>query len=156
MPDLSKPTLVDQSEVVILGEYQPRFFYPCEFLPRGICDLRKLDPRLLKIADHIREEYGPMICNTWWNKRLEERWGFHQWRGWRPRDCKVGAAKSQHKEGKALDLFPTAGKKLIAEIREDIRKGKFEWMEPIKGLEMEVEWLHFDLRERESLLVFWP
>ena len=55
-----------------------------------------------------------------------------------------------------MDLFPTAGKKLIAVIREDIRKGKFEWMEVIKGLEMGVEWLHFDLRDRKDLLVFWP
>ncbi|KKM14746.1 hypothetical protein LCGC14_1702990, partial [marine sediment metagenome] len=67
----------------------------------------------LYTADQIREHYGKMAANTWW-------WGgAHQYRGFRPFDCIIGAYLSQHKFGRGLDLVPAECS--AKEIREDIK-----------------------------------
>ncbi len=57
------------------------------------------DPKAIDTLDWFRENINlPITVNNWlWG-------GKDQYRGYRPRDCNIGAAKSAHKEGMAFDF----------------------------------------------------
>ncbi len=57
------------------------------------------DRKAIDTLDFIRENTGlPVIVNDW-------KWGGeNQYRGYRERDCKIGAKYSAHKDGKAFDF----------------------------------------------------
>jgi len=104
------------------------------------------DKDVLYIADRLREDYGPMTCNNW-------LWGGNRTlSGFRPFDEKdTGASLSQHKFGRALDLIP---KNIHPdEIRDDIINGRKVYMEKIQCLEMNISWLHFDMRNNKGNIV---
>ena len=103
------------------------------------------DRNIIITANRIRERYGKMLANTWW-------WnGKHQYRGWRPWDCPVGAELSQHKFGRALDLEPV--EVTAEEIREDILKDPWDDdFKLITCIELKVSWLHYDTRNWEKEL----
>jgi hypothetical protein len=100
--------------------YIPTHFKLHELLPKSIHQARRgspalwwvFDPRILKAADVLRERYGAMVCNTW------RAGGDFELRGFRPPDCTTGAALSQHRFGRALDLIPQ--KCTAEEIRRDL------------------------------------
>lgn len=99
----------------------------------------------LETIDALREEYGRMLANDWY-------WGGkNQYRGYRPPECKIGAKLSQHRFGRAFDLIPLDTK--LEVIRRDILAGK--WPQ-IKGLELNVSWLHIDFRNSSRLVTFSP
>jgi len=140
--------------------YLPNFFKPFELLPRELfCRTKKpdgllsvlFDDRILKAADRLRDQYGPMQANDWF-------WGGpNQFRGFRPFDCPVGAKLSQHKFGRAIDLLP-----LDAPV-DDIRSDLIEHPAIAGGLvtciEADVPWLHIDCRNHNpenGLLVIRP
>jgi hypothetical protein len=110
------------------------------------------DERLLRVADILREEYGPMTINDWaWG-------GTNQFRGFRSGGCNIGADLSQHRFGRGLDLIPKdirAGK-----IREDIIDDQMgESYKDVGGLEMGITWLHIDTRARNEegeINLFYP
>ena len=142
-------------------DYTPKYFASYELVPKTTYELLKdrpwiiwqlFDPRALYTADKIRQRYGKMVANTWFWK------GGHQYRGWRPGDCKVGAEYSQHRFGRAIDLVPV--EVAAEEIRQDIKKGKtgsdgsiFQY---ITCVEDGVGWLHFDVRNYRGLLMVNP
>lgn len=138
-------------------DYIPEFFQPYELVPKSTYEQLKnkpwiiwqlFDPRALYIGDRIRKRYGKMIANTWY-------WGGrHQYRGWRPSRCSVGARWSQHKFGRAEDLVPV--EVTAEEIRRDIVGGKFSDLNYITCLEFGIPWLHFDTRNYEGLLIVHP
>ena len=110
------------------------------------------DERLLKLIDRIRDQFGPMTANDWsWG-------GTNQYRGFRPPDCNIGAKLSQHRFGRAADLIPkniTSG-----EIRKEIiaNQNSSNWKD-IGGLEMNISWLHIDVRSRTNpnkINLFYP
>ena len=133
-------------------DYIPKYFQPYELVPRATYELLKnrpwiiwqlFDNRVLYIGDRIRKRYGKMIANTWY-------WGgVHQYRGWRPSRCPVGARWSQHKFGRAEDLVPV--EVTAEEIRQDIKAG--ENFSGITCIEDGVNWLHFDVRNYKGLLI---
>lgn len=136
-------------------DYIPKYFKPYELVPKSTYELLKnrpwviwqlFDPRTLYVADAIRKRYGKMTANTWY-------WGGqHQYRGWRPARCKVGATYSQHRFGRAEDLIPADVP--AEEIRQDIIKGQnFLY---ITCIEAGVHWLHFDVRNYNGLLIVSP
>jgi len=109
------------------------------------------DKVALIILDYLREDYGKMICNDWvWG-------GENHYRGFRPFSCDVGAALSQHKFGRAFDVIPSE-KTSVEQIRQDISEQKKNYMKYISAIEMEVDWLHFDIRNTLSrkVLKIWP
>ena len=57
------------------------------------------DRKAIDTLDFIRENTGlPVIVNDW-------KWGGeNQYRGYRKRDCPIGAKYSAHKDGKAFDF----------------------------------------------------
>ena len=134
-------------------DYIPKHFKPYELVPkvtfRTISERviwYLFDPRILYVVDHIRKRYGKMIANTWY-------WGGeHQYRGWRPPRCEIGAVYSQHRFGRALDLVPT--EVTVEEIRRDIKKG--ESFHFITCIEEGVSWLHVDVRNYKGLLIIKP
>ena len=118
--------------------YTPKHFQAHEFLPDGMTDLSVMDDRILKLADDIRELLNvPCTINA----------GGRQYCGWRPADCKVGAPKSMHKQGKAVDLHP-AGMS-AADARKLIKKAVAAGgLADLGGLELGVSWIHADCRDR--------
>ncbi|MFH1623537.1 MAG: hypothetical protein ABID54_00085 [Pseudomonadota bacterium] len=142
-------------------DYIPKFFQSYELIPKVAYGLLKdrpwviwqlFDSRTLYTGDKIRQRYGKMIANTWYWK------GEHQYRGWRPPDCRIGADYSQHRFGRALDLVSV--ETTAEEIRRDIKAGKtgsdgsiFQY---ITCIEDGVGWLHFDVRNYKGLLIVKP
>jgi len=129
--------------------YKPKYFSLREVLPQNFYANNKpirgeklwllFDPRILQTADLLRERYGTLIANTWaWG-------GTHQFRGFRPFNCGIGAEFSQHKFGRALDLIP----KHVSseEIRRDIiaqpNGANYKY---ITAIETDISWLHIDCR----------
>ena len=142
-------------------DYIPKYFQPYELVPEDVyIELEErpwiiwqlFDPRVLYTADKIRQYYGKMIANTWFWE------GEHQYRGWRPPKCEIGAVYSQHRFGRAIDLVPV--EVTAEEIRQDIKAGKtgsdgsiFQY---ITCIEDGVGWLHFDVRNYKGLLIVKP
>jgi hypothetical protein len=134
--------------------YIPQHFRPEELVPpdlfkvEGADSVRRFDPKILQAADLLREKYGPCIINNWNDGGDLEQRGFRT-------DPKVGAPKSAHRVGMALDLtfFHVAA----AKIRGDIRDGL---VPEIRGLVTRIEngtsWLHIDCKacEPEALTEF--
>jgi len=109
-----------------------------------------IDDRVKWTADQLRMIYGTAIMNTWHSVRMQSRYGFHRYRGWRSRDCSVGAQFSQHKMGCAADIVFT-GVEADA-VRSDILANPHqEEFQFITFLEMNVSWLHFDCRPHDKL-----
>jgi len=143
-------------------DYTPKYFQPYELVPRSTYELYKgkgkldqiwwlFDPRTLKVGDLIRERYGKMVANTWW-------WGGrHEFRGWRPSWCNIGAKRSQHRFGRAEDLVPA--EVTVEEIWADIEAGQdFHWLTCIEksSRRKKVTWLHHDERNYKGLLIVYP
>ena len=98
-----------------------------------------IDDRVLWTLDQLRERYGQCYVNNWY-------WGGNNHIGcFRTFDCKKGALWSQHKFGRGAD--PKFTEITAEEIRRDILDDPFDVdFEHISCLEMNVSWLHFDVR----------
>lgn len=134
--------------------YVPRHFKIQELVPphvyqeRGDRAWELLDPLLLESLDQIRDAFGPMLCNTWHNG------GSRMYSGLRMPGDPHWSKYSQHSFGRAADLLP------IAEITADkIRQyilsnpGHFPL---ITGVELDVSWLHIDVRNTLGVVTFRP
>ena len=145
--------------------YKPEFFTLEEMLPSTmqaeialLGDLLwlRFDARALITADRLRRRCGTALANTWGlSEKMRSLYGIHQFRGFRPLDCQIGSALSQHKEGRAVDLVFLSCP--VQHLREDIITDPFHPdFEYITGLEMSVSWLHFDVRywDKEKYGVF--
>ena len=143
--------------------YIPKWFKPYELLPRrlyvellnkGWSEKRMwqlFDSRTLYVNDKIRERYGKMIANTY-------HWGGeHQFRGFRPRWCTLGADWSQHRFARATDLVPV--EVTVEEIWADIEMGiNYNFITCIEksSSKKKVNWLHHDERNFKGLLIVYP
>lgn len=131
-----------QSKHFALPELLPKDFYAAHYPKYGDRLWLIFDARILMAADALRERYGRMLCNTW------HAGGDLQYRGFRPPGCTVGAALSQHRFARALDLSPI---ELTAEeLRQDLRRNFYKGKDPLDGrnritrIEDGVDWLHID------------
>lgn len=109
-----------------------------------------MNPYVLTTMDRLRERYGMALMNTYGlSNRTQSIFGTHYFRGWRSPYCRVGARLSQHKMGSAADM---AFADVSAEsIREDILAQPYDKaFEHITCIEMEVNWLHFDVRPHDK------
>lgn len=99
-----------------------------------------LRPEVPAFAQKIRDHFGlPVIVNNW------HVGGMLQYRGFRPRDCKVGAKNSQHRLGNALD-FHVKGLN-VEEVKDEIiRHRNRKWPE-LTAMELNTDdWVHCDFR----------
>lgn len=113
-----------------------------------------IDSKLLWTADKIREFFNkPMTINTWHKK------GEFSLRGFRPKNCSIGAFRSQHKSGNAID-FDIQG--LTADqVRNVILKNQktYDGFKYITRMEAGVNWVHIDLKQVDnftSIILFDP
>lgn len=75
-----------------------RSFYQDEFISQG-GDFSKVDVKIILVAQWLRDKLGkPITINDWASG------GSYRYSGLRPEDCPIGAKKSAHKEGKAIDI----------------------------------------------------
>lgn len=143
--------------------YVPKHFGIKELVPKDLYDKYKsrgdnflfqviFDQRLLELIDRIRDEFGPMtICDWSWG-------GGSHYRGFRPPDCSVGAALSQHRFGRAVDMIPknVSPDDMRSQIIADQNSDKWK---VIGGLEMDITWFHVDVRARtdeSKINLFYP
>ena len=143
--------------------YTPKHFGIKELVPKSLYDKYKsrgdnffflviFDERLLVLIDKVREQFGSMtICDWSWG-------GASNYRGFRPPDCTIGAALSQHRFGRAVDMIP----KNISpdEMRTYIidNQNSSDW-KVVGGLEMDITWFHIDVRARtddSKINLFYP
>ena len=136
--------------------YKPKWFELYELLPPEVYTYDMMvseearerafatffDVKLLETIDVIRDIIGlPLICNTWFIDGNRKNCGF------RTQQCSVGAAQSQHKLGKAVDLV--CAKMSAEEMRQKIEANKDKLPYPIR-MEKDVNWLHLDVKERTA------
>ncbi len=127
--------------------YKPTYFElqelvdPQTYIDNGELAWLFLDARLLITLDRLREKYGPMIVNTWSLSNYDGK--YLRFRGYRPRTYNSGAAYSQHRHGRAMDVnfVRITVEQVRADIMDDPNDPAFEY---ITGLELDVNWLHFE------------
>lgn len=110
----------------------------------GVDAITLFDPRILEIAEGLRTFFNaPMTINNWlWGGNLQNR-------GLRGPECTIGAPKSYHKVGKALDCDIQGF--TAAELREEIlRNQDAPELCLIQRMEADVSWLHVDVGDLPS------
>ncbi len=106
-----------------------------------------LDPQLIESIDTIKDRFsaGTATINNWlWN-------GNRNWSGIRTPDSSYYSPSSMHSWGRAVDIV--FSKYSPDEVRQDIINNP-DIYPYIKGLELDITWVHLDTRSRESLLTF--
>ncbi len=121
---------------------------PDVFNDRGMAAWELLDERALITLDALREEFGPCTVNDWcWG-------GQFKYSGFRESDCSVGAKYSQHKLGRAFDCkFRDTDAETVRQV---VLRCRNELFPHISGIELNVSWFHFDVRNHTPLKVFTP
>lgn len=132
--------------------YRPTYFPLHELVPPAELDRfgnslwRVFDDRILRAADLLRQEFGPMVVNDWYHN------GSNSFRGYRPPRCTVGAPISQHRFGRALDLIPQRApaetiRQAILDDPDMVRDEYGNYL--ITAMETGVSWLHIDCRNHD-------
>jgi len=104
---------------------------------------RMIDPRLIETIDKLKEVFpnGSMTINNY-------MWGGDRgWSGLRTKDSSYYSPTSQHSLGKAIDCIFSAYD--VEEVRQYILNNPDEFPH-IGGIELNVSWLHLDVRERQN------
>jgi hypothetical protein len=135
-----------------LQEFLPEDFYKKVFPIYGERLWSIFDVRVLSVCDQLRDIYGPIVMNTWHSQKMREKYGRHQWRGYRdPTSPYVYSTNSvygnisQHRFGRAADLvfLRTNAEQVRKDILANPFKKEFHF---INAIEDKVPWLHFDVR----------
>lgn len=133
-------------------------FWLQEFLPPEIFEMSPagilfLDPRIIAIAQAVRDRYGkPVTINNWMDG------GNYINSGYRDPLCKVGALFSQHKFGRAADL--KIEDMVEEEVRQDIIKNWDHFRQfGLTTIESDtLTWVHCDCRwtNQDKLFIVKP
>lgn len=138
--------------------YIPKYFKVEELVPKHYAEKygsrcwELLDDRALRTLDALREVFGPVTINNYtWN-------GPYQWRGLRTPEYYDSyedylSSRSQHKYGRAFDL--SFKHHTAKQVREYIIRhpDKFPY---ITFLEVDISWVHFDVRNCEAIKLWSP
>jgi len=127
---------------------------PIVFNDRGEQAWDLLDPRLLQMLDQLVDRFGAIIVNTW---KSGGKFDLRGYRGRRdlPKDHFIrGRGKDtysldydQHIHGRAADCTPL--NTTVHKIRDYILNHQDEFP-LIGGIELDVSWLHIDVRPRRN------
>jgi len=125
-----------------------------ELVSKEVFDLIKedvlwklFDEKLLQTIDALKEKFpeGSMTINNWlWD-------GDRNQSGLRTKDSKYYSPTSQHSIGKAIDCVFSEYE--TDSVRQYIINNPDEFPY-IKGIELDVNWLHVDVRSRDEVLLF--
>ena len=125
-----------------------------ELVPKELYELVKtdklwelFDERLLETIDTLKEKFpeGSMTINNWlWGGNRDQS-------GLRTKNSKFYSPTSQHSIGKAIDCVFSDYK--TEEVRQYVINNpkKFPY---IKGIEKDVSWCHFDVRDSDRVVIF--
>jgi hypothetical protein len=130
-----------------LDEYIPSELYH-EFKSKPHILTGLLDRRLIMADQMLRDHFGPVTINNWWDE------GSRNWSGIRTESSSYYSYTSQHTWGRASDkIFKDV---TAQEVREYI-KGMYEEL-GITCIEENVSWVHSDVRWTRSteLLIVYP
>lgn len=119
------------------------------FDKRGEKAWELINPLLIETIDTIKSRFpeGSMSINTWlWNGNRNES-------GLRTADSSYYSPTSQHSLGNAVDSI--FSKYTAEEVRQDIINNP-DIYPHVKGIELEISWLHVDVRNRETVAMFKP
>lgn len=110
-----------------------------------------LDNRLIDTIDFIKSNFKnePIIINSWY-------WGGDRVNsGYRSKDCVIGASKSKHKLGQAVDMI--FAKRTAEDVRFWLSQNK-ELLPHHIRLESNVNWVHIDVANEtnEKIIYFKP
>lgn len=108
---------------------------------------KMLDPKLIESVDAIKEKFpkGTMTINNYF-------WGGERrWSGIRTKESPWYSPTSQHSVGKAIDAV--FSEYSTEEVRQYIIDNPDEFPH-IKGIEIEVSWLHVDVRSSDKVRLF--
>lgn len=138
--------------------YLREFIDPETFKQYGDKSIWFIDPRIANIAQKLRDRLGiALYVNTW------HMGGVFKYSGFRPPACPVGASKSQHKFGRAIDVKTLENKESGADmIRQEIINNFYTYhnlgVTTIESEEFAPTWCHVDLRFNKSknLLIIKP
>lgn len=135
--------------------YTCEFFAIHELVPKSVFEQRGesawefLDERLLRSLDLLRDRFGHMTVNNYfWG---EER----EWSGLRTPESPFYSPFSQHTFGRAADcLFAEVA---AVEVRQFIlARPNDPAYRFISAIELDTDWLHFDVRNTERIKTFRP
>ena len=131
--------------------YQCKHFEIYELVPPSVYEKRGqkawelLDERALVTLDTLRDNLGVCTVNNYYFG------GSRKWSGLRTPESPYYSPTSQHSLGKAFDcLFKTVS---AEEARQHILSNR-DLYPHITGLELDVSWLHFDIRNATPIKVF--
>jgi len=131
-----------------------KYFKAHELVPLQIFNLLNedlcmamIDDKLIETIDAIKERFpnGTMTINNYmWN-------GDRGWSGIRTKGSPYYSPTSQHTLGKAIDAVFSAYN--IDEVRDYIMANPDEFPH-VKGIELDVGWLHVDVRNSNKVMLF--
>ena len=109
-----------------------------------------LDEKALQTLEALREAFGALTVNDW------AFGGNYKYSGFRHPSCKIGAALSQHKFGRAFDV---KSQNFTAEQMQAFilaNPERFPFISAMENAAHTKTWLHFDCRIRteKSILIF--
>ncbi len=139
---------IQLSKNFFLDEYIPQKLYN-KYAHKPYILTGLIDERLIKADQALRNIFGPININTWYNG------GNRNWSGLRTPDSNYYSTTSQHTFGRASDkIFLKA---TAEEVREYIKNN---WQKlGITCIEENVSWVHSDIRyikNQKELLVVTP
>lgn len=120
---------------LFLDEYIPKSLY-LKYEKSTHILIGLLDNRLVKADQMLRDEFGVVTINNWWNG------GDRNWSGLRTSESSDFSPTSQHSYGRASD-------KLFANTPAEIVRQYIEQNWQILGItciEINVSWVHSDVR----------
>ncbi|EKD9324308.1 hypothetical protein OS347_000733 [Vibrio vulnificus] len=123
------------------------------FNQRGHKAIELIDERVLMTLDSLRENLNkPITVNNWlWNGSFQQR-GLRD-RGFYKSDADYVSSLSQHKYGRAVDFDV---KNMSAkEVRKHIIENQHLYPH-ISFLEVDINWVHFDVRNNDGLVLWSP
>lgn len=141
--------------------YICRHFDVREFVPESIYNRlganswEAMDDRILIMADIVRSKFGRTVCNTWHSKNLQSLIGGYSRKasGLRLPSDPSFSPTSQHTFGRAVDLITVDTPVAVAREYILAHPSEFEF---ITGVELDVSWLHIDVRNCKPIKTFKP
>lgn len=134
--------------------YVCKHFRIHELVPKTIYDQwgsrawEFLDSRLLLTLDSLRDYFGPITVNDYMYG------GKREWSGLRTIESPYFSATSQHSFGRAADMLIKGWQAEAA--REEILRHRDKKFPYINGMELNVSWVHIDIRNHQPIKLFKP
>ncbi len=132
-----------------MSEKLTKYFYTKEFIDPdtykqyGEMSIQFIDKRIVQGADLIREHFGkPVTINNY------HVGGTRVFSGLRPFDCKIGAKRSQHKYGRAIDFLVqgVTPQEVYAEILKNWDEKFSKVFTTLENIKFTESWCHADSR----------